>query len=168
MAAADEDTSFYIHIPKHRNIEPPSGNCYTVYCIEVFNGTQKHIVEKRYREFNKLRKKLKVVIKPHPKFPPKKMAKNVPHVIKVRQRKLERYLNAIAQVDNRELLSEFFRFLDVIPIPIYRASNEIEGITVKWDNLPPIAQPCLEHNSQEILSDNVTDGVLSAFYDIEF
>ena len=170
MAAAGEDTGLYIHIPRHRNIDPPSGNCYTVYCIEVFNGTQRHIVEKRYREFNKLRKKLNKVIKPHPKFPPKKMAKNVKHVIKVRQRKLERYLNAIAQVDNTELLTEFFRFLDVIPIPLYGANNEIVGdvTTVRWDKLPPIAQPCVELNSQEILPDNVTDGVLSALYDIEF
>ena len=170
MAAANEETGFYIQIPKHRNIDPPSGNSYTVYCIEVFNGTQKHIVEKRYREFYKLRKKLKQVIKPHPKFPPKKMAKNVSHVTKVRQRKLERYLNAIAQVGNTEILSEFFRFLDVIPIPLYRPSNEIESeaVTVKWDKLPPIAQPCVVANNPRFISNTVTDGILAALYDIKF
>ena len=163
---AGSDSCLYIEIPKHRNVESSSGNSYTLYCVEVFNGTQKHIVEKRYREFYKLRNKLKKIIKPHPKFPPKKMAKNVKHVIQVRQRKLERYLNNVAQVENTELLAELFRFLDVIPIRLSPSLNEIEGsgVVARWEGIPSIAIPCMQAVSTECMTENIIEGVLSAVY----
>eukprot|EP00800_Vazella_pourtalesii_P022326 TRINITY_DN8713_c0_g1_i1.p1 TRINITY_DN8713_c0_g1~~TRINITY_DN8713_c0_g1_i1.p1 ORF type:complete len:170 (+),score=38.61 TRINITY_DN8713_c0_g1_i1:14-523(+) len=168
MASSVEDTCLYIQIPKHRNVESSSGNSYTLYCVEVFNGAQHHIVEKRYREFYKLRNKLKKVIKPHPKFPPKKMAKNVRHVIQVRKRKLERYLNAVAKVEDAELLAELFRFLDVIPIRLTPSLNEIEGsgVVTRWEGIPSVAIPCVETVSTDCMAENIIEGVLSAVYNV--
>lgn len=168
MAYSKGESGIYVQIPRHRTIEPPFGNSYTVYCVEVFNDTQKHSIEKRYREFYKLRKKLKKVIKPHPKFPPKKVGKNVKHVVEVRQVKLERYLNTIVQISNNDVLAELFRFLDVIPTSSSATMQkhlESDAINDRWDNLPPIARLNLEPTSQDIISNIVTEGIISCIYD---
>ncbi|XP_064421874.1 sorting nexin-22 isoform X2 [Latimeria chalumnae] len=88
-----------------------SEKTHTVFKVEVLINGRKHFLEKRYREFHALHKKIKKVYKV-PDFPPKRVPNWRSKVLEQRRQALEAYIQGVLS-RNQSVPKELLVFLNV-------------------------------------------------------
>lgn len=156
-----------LFIPCHENRRSPTGQLYTVYRIEVYHDGCWNRIEKRYNDFYQLHKEMKKIC-PTPKFPPKKMMRNLSNtVIEERRSQLENYLQQL--IRNESTQPNIFQFLSLSQVETKSNSqwNQIRPLSMiafSNDLLNSPDDDGLEGSSPSSLPDIVLKGALEAFY----
>ena len=160
-----------LFIPCHENRRSPAGQLYTVYRIEVYHNGSWNRIEKRYNDFYKLHKEMKKLCST-PKFPPKKMMRNLSNtVIEERRSQLENYLQEL--IKNELTQPNIFQFLGLSQLEetkIHSEWNQIRPLSMIAFSNDLLNSPSdddnegLEGSSPSSLPDIVLKGALEAFY----
>ncbi|XP_012280749.1 sorting nexin-24 [Orussus abietinus] len=92
---------YQIFISGYRLANVSHGKPYYVYSIEVIlpNSGMRHLIEKRYSEFNALHRMLKKECDTVP-FPPKRVRNSQPKVLEQRRAALELYMQKMLRLSN--------------------------------------------------------------------
>ncbi|XP_067829546.1 sorting nexin-24-like [Heptranchias perlo] len=92
-----------------------SDKVHTVFRVEVLTNGRKHVVDRRYRDFQTLHKKLKKTTKT-PDFPPKRGLNRRPKALEQKRTGLEAYLQGL-MCDGQQLPREILDFLNIKHVP---------------------------------------------------
>uniref|UniRef100_H3B7C4 Sorting nexin 22 n=1 Tax=Latimeria chalumnae TaxID=7897 RepID=H3B7C4_LATCH len=151
-----------------------SEKTHTVFKVEVLINGRKHFLEKRYREFHALHKKIKKVYKV-PDFPPKRVPNWRSKVLEQRRQALEAYIQGVLS-RNQSVPKELLVFLNV-----KQPSAGAKSISIDQHNNfcfragggglrlfhRPVVGFCKDpyvFPSSDSLVDIIVDGVLQGFY----
>ncbi|XP_064421873.1 sorting nexin-24 isoform X1 [Latimeria chalumnae] len=149
-----------------------SEKTHTVFKVEVLINGRKHFLEKRYREFHALHKKIKKVYKV-PDFPPKRVPNWRSKVLEQRRQALEAYIQGVLS-RNQSVPKELLVFLNVkqpsagaksISIECLNELNSMESSLRLFHR--PVVGFCKDpyvFPSSDSLVDIIVDGVLQGFY----
>ncbi|XP_078388579.1 sorting nexin-24-like [Cetorhinus maximus] len=148
-----------------------SEKVHTVFQIEVLNNGRKHLVERRYRDFQALHKKLKKTTKT-PDFPPKRGLNRRPKALEQKRTGLEAYLQGLV-CDNQHLSREILDFLNIKHIPAGKQTNtlsileqlDLQNYRCFCHQVVTFTKDAFAHPSTTDLLPNVTVmGVLQGLY----
>ncbi|XP_067871733.1 sorting nexin-24-like [Heterodontus francisci] len=103
-----------------------SEKTHTVFRVEVLTNGRKHLVERRYRDFQALHKKLKKMTKT-PDFPPKRGLNRRPKALEQKRTGLEAYLQGLV-CDGQQLSREILDFLSIKHIPPGKQTNTLSTL----------------------------------------
>ncbi|XP_043536298.1 sorting nexin-24-like [Chiloscyllium plagiosum] len=105
-----------------------SEKVHTVFRVEVLNNGRKHLVDRRYRDFQALHKKLKKTTKT-PDFPSKRGLNRRPKALEQKRSGLEAYLQSlVCECDNWTLSREILDFLNIKHIPVGKSPNTVSAL----------------------------------------
>ncbi|XP_078056038.1 sorting nexin-24-like [Mustelus asterias] len=148
-----------------------SGNSekiHTVFRVEVLNNGRKHLVERRYRDFQALHKKLKKMTKT-PEFPAKRGLNRRPKALEQKRSGLEAYLQGLV-FDDQHLSREILDFLNIKHLPAGKQLSVVEQLDLQnyrcfSHRVVSFSKDAFAHGNSEDLLPNVTVmGVLQGFY----
>lgn len=137
---------------------------HTVFLVEVLCNGRRHVVAKRYSEFQALHKRIKKNCKV-PDFPPRRVPNWVPKVLEQRRQGLELYIQGIL-CHNEELPQDVLDFLKV-----RRCQQEPKGCSPLVSHSPsqrPVlgfcTDPYVQPPAMDALPSAVLSGVLQGLY----
>uniref|UniRef100_A0A4W3HZF3 Sorting nexin-24-like n=1 Tax=Callorhinchus milii TaxID=7868 RepID=A0A4W3HZF3_CALMI len=109
------------------------GGCFflQVFRVEVFINGRKHFIERRYRDFQALHKKLKKTTKP-PDFPPKRGLNRRPKALEHKRHGLEVYIQGVVR-ENEKLPREVLEFLNIKNIPSLSKKTSLDSLDDNFD-----------------------------------
>uniref|UniRef100_UPI00398E5ECB sorting nexin-24-like n=1 Tax=Pristiophorus japonicus TaxID=55135 RepID=UPI00398E5ECB len=103
-----------------------SDKVHTVFRVEVLTNGRKHSVDRRYRDFQALHKKLKKTTKT-PDFPPKRGLNRRPKALEQKRTGLEAYLQGLV-CDGQQISREILDFLNIRHVPSGKQTNSLSAL----------------------------------------
>lgn len=159
-----------VFVPNYRQVYAPNGRQYVVYCVEVTVSGVCHKLERRYRTFHALHKKVKRMLgnRAPGGFPPKRLRSLNPKLLEQRRIGLEHYLQNLVRVPT--LSNQLLSFLEV-PTPMSPAASVASNDSDEQE-FKPLHQPVLgfvkdpypDTSSSDSLPDIVMQGVMTGLF----
>lgn len=164
-----------VFVPCYRKVDAPNGRQYVVYCVEVTVSGVCHRLERRYRTFHALHKKVKRMLgnQAPSGFPPKRLRGLNPKLLELRRAGLERYLQDLVRIP--ALSSQLLSFLEVPAAPVSPAASNA-SVDSDEQEFKPLHQPVmgfpkdpyLDTSSSDSLPDIVMQGVMTGLFGYEY